>query len=880
MSFQDYKFLSLHSEEIWKQELRYILERDIHEEGLGCCVDHTHVKIGDVHIGKFYEAQFLFGNAYWISIFCHALKIEFMKCGYERGKKILFIGYETYIEPVILQLQELLQNDNYMIDVCIYEEPKYVLKNTLSAVRLRSGKDIHVCEYDDVVLICGISSTLSTFRQMKRHAENNGKQEEKEQKPEQERNYRCFSIIQVLPDDFKEDVMTDFSFIDKGNLHHNPETQELTRTFSNSSGLCVKTKYLIAVFCEWEMAQTCKWCYNDTLERPIIATNETSVIPVQMIGIRSGASTNATDSKINFFQRDSSGEFIYKDFLYYSHIERSSHHFQYYIRTNSLFKFILNHPTENEKLTTFCSEIQNKLGLSATIDENQKAINVLVVPTHYSNEHFLNVISRRVFNNRAEIISFDPQKEFRSNFETKFSNYSYIWEALKNDTQAIINFHYIDDEIITGNTFYKAKSYVSSLVSKTLNRSVQNNIQIFKSIITLINRNSISTRRNYVHEVDNIFALIDISVPSLRNHGDSCYLCSMQRDAQIIKRKSAFIKMEQYWQGKENDRNVITLDKAKRTEDIDIRVRHFRRFYCENLMWKSLKSNWSSADIIYKEILEIFGSELNKKTIAEQYEYLISFIKVTSKPYLYYRENIKKAIHSVMLYLIHIMNFNPHINPRSMVAILKAITYGDHKKAYADIEHQLEDTKNRTCEGLIKEKYYLYVMLLSRLSTINSNYLIKADNIAKAFLLYDTLFPDTSNKNNPVHISEYVGPFIKRITNGISGEHKAKKLDEEIERATIEPQYMHFFRTIYLENLEAIDRVASFQEKKEDNNLSTKEKYEKILNSFDCENSTALVVRFDNDNDYFVIANSIHCSQNIFDRRFLSTIAAPRFLFV
>ena len=79
----------MNSEELWKKELRIILERDIHEKGLGCCVNDTHIKVGDVHLGKFYEAQFLFGNAYWISIFSNALKMEIACKGYKKNEKIL-----------------------------------------------------------------------------------------------------------------------------------------------------------------------------------------------------------------------------------------------------------------------------------------------------------------------------------------------------------------------------------------------------------------------------------------------------------------------------------------------------------------------------------------------------------------------------------------------------------------------------------------------------------------------------------------------------------------------------------------------------------------------------------------------------------------------
>ena len=211
MMIQKYKFIQSDGEELWKKELKQILSRDIHGKSLGCCVNNTHMKIGDIHLGTFFEAQFLFGNAYWISIFSNALKQTIINdsnnCFMDRkSQPILLIGYETYSEPVILRAKELLQ-DNYLIDYCIYEEPKYTLHNQKSDVRIRLCSERKISQYQSFIIVSGISSTLSTYYQIVSQLRAEIKKETKKCIKHEDIIKKCrfYSIIQVLPDCFEKE---------------------------------------------------------------------------------------------------------------------------------------------------------------------------------------------------------------------------------------------------------------------------------------------------------------------------------------------------------------------------------------------------------------------------------------------------------------------------------------------------------------------------------------------------------------------------------------------------------------------------------------------------------------------------------------------------
>ena len=852
---QKYKFIKTGNEKIWEKELNYILQRDIHSESLGCCVKDTHMKIGDIHLGTFFEAQFLFSNAYWISIFSNALKETIINENIDKSKSILVIGYETYIEPVVLQTKDLLKESQYNVDYCIYEEPKYILHNKKSGVRIRICSDKHINEYDLLIFVCGISSTLSTFSQMinKVNSEMDGSNSLVDN------NCYCYSIIQVLPEELL--YKNEGSYCIDGQ----EDTLDLNKDTIERKKLLIKSKYLTKVHCEWQNAKTCKWCFDSTVERPLVSTNETSVIPVQMIGRPKRKTVDSIlTAKIDFFKRDENQRFIYTDYLYYNHIERSTHHYQYYIRTNSLIKKITE-TEDNIILEEFCKNVKDAL----IKNNKEKRIDVIVIPTHYSNGRFGNIVSKNIFGSRCEIINVNPKKEFRSNFETKYSNYAYIFDAV-NDEKTNVYFHYVDDQLITGSSYYRAKSFITSLLqySETAYAQYKNGrIKLFESVIIMLNRNSGSSKWSYAEQ--KFFSLIDISVPFMRNYGDSCYLCAKTTEAEEIKKKTAYVSMEEYWEEKQiyhRVKNLETVKKLKKELPEKIVERKFRSFYCENLLWSKLKNNWLGSSDIYNTILDIIANDIKNYNFTMQYEYIISFIKILSRPFLYYRENIKKAILPIMLYMIHILNYECDIKPRSMLLILKEIgkiEIKTHNDAYVFIDNCIINSNMKTMK-YNEEKYYLYIILLANLCYINSAYLIKSENIIKALDFYNKIVKrgvivkseqelenDESNSKCIIDISTHISRYIKNLTNGTAGNYRAIRLDRELNNKCLLENAPELVKKLYLENVEAeeMETLPKFDSTESE---SLKQKYRDVLNKIIGDYSSYLIVLLSNDRYYYL----------------------------
>lgn len=193
-----------------------------------------------------------------------------------------------------------------------------------------------------------------------------------------------------------------------------------------------------------------------------------------------------------------------------------------------------------------------------------------------------------------------------------------------------------------------------------------------------------------------------------------------------------------------------------------------------------------------------------------------------------------------------------------MLRILKEVPYGTHKDVYKKITESLEKL-NKQCinDKYYEEKYYLYVMVLSRLCAINSNYLLKYKNIENALIFYDEISKKfNSNKNvNIKPISIYVRSLIKLVTNGISGEFKARKLDLELKHSEINSQYLNIIQNIYLENLEADNNKSEDKVNLFSDNSSTRKKYTEVLKQLVQDRSAYFIVSLNTSSECFFLAD-------------------------
>lgn len=781
-------------EKVWIKKLKLILNRDIHGKPLGCKISNTHINVSNIHLGSFYEAQILFSHNYWVNRFSEWLAEKIEKKNFPQDEKIVLIGYETYFEPVLYALRKTLSVQYASVDYLIYEEEKFIQSNRLSDKRIRYvddwKKNIEINK-TNFVFICGIASTLTTFGKMKSSLRGYlSKIDDAYKRIEDCSDY--FSIVQVLPE--SEDNR--FNFEDNAVLTwREDETNKANRETDKET---IKTEFLVGVHCEWQQPKNCKWCFpidsqNKSVplqERPIIAVSDTSLIPLQMLDSTEPSGLyHMSPQKIDFFKRDAHGNFVFKDFLYYNHTVRDEHHFQYYIRTGHLFMEILkNHEAQFREI---CDQIKQKT--MGDVSPKVKQVNVIVSPRHFSDGMFAQAINEYVFNNKAHMISLDVKKEFRQNFKTKYSNFSYFLEQVDSlyseDQHVNLNFYFVDDQIISGGTFYRIKSFISSLMKN----KVKPNLNIFAGVIVLVNRLSESSKYNFVDEPsDKFFSIIDIAISSVRNYGDACPGCKFCDDALTYQKRSALDKAAYYWASKQfhyGKRNLTEArdQKLKLSNNFGEKIldRHFRRFYCENLLWQGCETQDDQEKISLREccnekdysdyFLRIIVRTLSdfNVTTNDRFEYLLSFIKAISRPFIYYKENAKKA------------------------SLRFLLTLAEQLKGMQDRDSlQLSYKKKKISVKLnIVEKYTLITVLINSLAAIDSTYLLNVERIIE---WYNKVVTWNSNlcefgeenrqyikwtlKGTSYTVERFYSVVLnayKRVICGISGDAKCKKFHDD-----------------------------------------------------------------------------------------------------
>ena len=674
MEMRDAK-LCLSSHRKWYYNtLVTVLNNDIHGRDLGCRMENVHIRTEKVHLHTFYEGQLLFSNTYWYHIFADYLCEMILKYDHpDEQTKVLLYGYETYSEQMLFATVNKLKEKQIPAWYALYENPKYITVSATSEKRIRYlNSFIQKCEADKVciVYIFGIGTTLATM-DIRMNAQ---LQEEfiKQGKGQEFFNAKKKGYV-IIQTQRTGETSTSIPEVICDNERHIVKSTQKHLNFL----LDKQCRYLVSVSAQWATAQNCRYCFPKEYlkELPLIQTNETSTIPLLLI-----KPSNFPSSRIEYLQERTYSDSFLKDtknaeYLYYSHLDRSGNHYQFYVRTASLLNDLLE--SNNSELSQWFRDIKS----IEFPDENPKVnkISVLVSPLHFSNEAFTAAVNQYIFDGKGYIINFDVKKEFRDSFIAKFRNYRSALEMMitsKAGTKLELNFYFVDDNIITGATLNRAKSLLSSMIGEFSEKTNGNiSVNLFKGIIVLIDRNSKKTVRNFFDKaieyhgnetadgeqqiVLPFYRFISLNTPSIRSYGDSCPLCSKVEKLKRLEIESSLTFVEQHWHKKAEYHSLKKLSDAKKdkekvnahhSQDVRYRSRGFRRLQCSEWIWAMLKREKFDSGNAKEQLEQAISEWLERKGNSEQkIEYLISFLKVISREHIVYQEGINTAALQILL---------------------------------------------------------------------------------------------------------------------------------------------------------------------------------------------------------------------------------------
>lgn len=705
------------------RNLASVLCSDVHEENLGCRMKNVHVSAGGIHLNRFYEGQLLFGNAYWYQVFSHYICEQVLSDEKIQGTDILLYGYETYSEQMLFAAkQKLEKRQDHAVGYVLFENPKYIATAEKSEKRVRYIDDFckNCGKKLSIIYIFGIGTTLRTMSEqldseLKAAFQNAGKSEVYENAYK-----KGLVVVQVAPKKNRADRQVMLN-----------RRSHIVRSSQGYLDFLPKQAchYLIEVKAKWRAAEDCPYCFqapNYLDELPLIQTNETSTVPMILI-----KPVHRSDVKICYRQEETfARSFLENDenekYLYYSHLNRSGNHYQFYIRTAALFRDFLQ--DEHSGLLAWFKSIRELEELDAPAGAASNCVNIIVSPLHFSNESFVAAVNQYVFGGAAYIINFDVKKEFRDSFIAKFQNYYSALRLMENhrddpsrssgeDYHLKLNFYFVDDIILTGSTFNRAKSLTSSMLGEYFRNHKKNrdvSVNLFKGIILLVNRNSKETLSSFfdvrglsqnLGKGDNaplelpVYRFIELNTPAIRSYGDSCPLCNKMERIRKLEEEAALTFAAHHWQDKAEYHKLKKLSEAKNDKrrqndvhegDTNYKNRGFRRLQCSETIWGLVKRN-----ILNREnVMEVLEQEINqflsrRENKAEKTEYLISFLKVISREHLVYQELVQIAALKILLSILSIFLNDKMVERKGLYQTVYDLIYQADNPQYPYMLYQL-----------------------------------------------------------------------------------------------------------------------------------------------------------------------------------------------
>lgn len=699
-----------------------VIERDIQERAYGCKISDTHMRLGStVHVNLFYEAELLFGNKLFVSRFAYLIVKDLSEK--LRGiTKLTLYGYATYSELLVFEVMNIIKRAFSIkdIDYAILEREmenrgdSHVDRIRYSHYEASETKRKEYFKDRALVCIVPIASTLKTNEKLI--------------------NLFCNHNGESCAQNMIEHYALILVGSDKKNAYWKLKKDNRIDS-RREEWRGIKPKYFVKVPAAYEDAMECKMCFPDNvlLEKPLIEVNAASTIPNQSFGLYGDVKHEIVIPEWKEIEKEQSKLACLKDSMVYSHVRRGENHFLYYFQTEKLSV------QYSKEIEDWLEEIGDKIRISD--DE----YHVIFCPSHFSNAGYLELINRIVFHNAAIIIRDDVDKEYRSNIMAKYSNIHLLFKQLENNlTYAkTIKFYYVDDSIITGRTFWRSKSLVEAVAGLYVENYEKNKVHVFEKIFVLIDRNSSYSKMQYIRCWDSTnkaadavkedyFAFRLVKISSLRNHGDSCVLCKLKKEAEILYTTSSTLKMSQHWKKEKEKFRVKSLKRyllENKNLSNEKKERSYRRLVCTHTIHAYINegTHGNYQEKAAEGIVKLLLTDYENRT-EEGFEYFLSYLKVISRPFIIFNKSMKQAVFDILLLLTE-----HQMSSRGMQEILKSM---GEEKAYlqkGNIKRNILQLEEKILRNITdpEDKKDFILVLLKQLTELKSNYIIRLENMNK-----------------------------------------------------------------------------------------------------------------------------------------------------
>lgn len=778
-----------------------ILKSNIQKSEFGCQLEHTHMRLGStIHIDKFYEAEILFGNKLFVSRFA-LLLVKDMKEDIKNIEKLTLYGYGTYSETVLVQMIEMIRylypkkkDVDYIILEREEERRGFLHKDRIRYNQYFSSKEERVEYFKDrkVAIVVLINSTLKThMRLINLFKEENGVDIED-----------CRWLIK------------NYAVLLVGNVDTNSYWKlDRNEVVLFNDKILPIPKFFIQVDAEYKEPSECVQCFpnNPVAEVPLIEVNAASTIPNQAFGIVEDKPRENLKLTYEVIESEEKKLECLKNEFIYGHVHRNENHFLYYFKTENICV------KQKDEIKLSLKQWKDKQKV-----ENLQQYNIIVAPMHFSNAGFVELVNNVVFDGNAILLRIDFDKEYRCNAYTKYSYLrNYIEQLSAMNFEGTVHVHFVDDAIISGRTFHRAKSLIKSILNLN-DKDVQPiKVEVFDKVFVLVDRNSYDSRNQYVDDSNSdFFAFATVYISSLRNYADSCVYCNLKKEADLLFDTASTKSIAEYWKHCGEKFQLYSLEEyCEKYKRLDYK-KQFRRLFCTHMAQYALKESYHGNDnvqAIYL-ILKLLNTDYESRK-KDKYEYFLSYLKCISRPFLVFKKVVKEAIFDIMLVLLDAIIYKKKIR-----AIVKGVE--SYKPYLADRSIIMQF--NRLNKNIIespelsdKNKRDIVNVLMKQLTELKSNYIIRPAKM-------DAIFAFMKKEEKKKFEKDYM-QLIDRLVGASSDTNKSVWLDNRMINGTFSDVSVDFRVGVILENTRAFrDGIEKLYTRIYEGNMASR-KYKEVV---------------------------------------------------
>lgn len=687
---------------VFDRQIRQMADRPMDRLPAGYKLENIHMRLGSkIHIHAFYEMAFLF---YRTSI-SNRIAFEILKSLREHMSfskynvidiledDLIFYGYASYSKALLTSILEILKayrirklkqraaNTNN-------KEEKDIMKDAIRRVpehlafisyqhNLQSDFQVEDTElyfnfYNatlgerldkdkvrfnrkvKIIQIVPISSTLTTFDKMKTRIQ---AAVEDNSKIDTVARYTVFWVTDELADSEnvprKETEAKYWKQVDTA-------CRQIYLKVKNNQESATPIIYFIRSLTVWEDPLQCELCYPENViaEVPLVETDQTSTVPAQQLrGLRISSHSSIENRKENDQRL-----IQMKTCVTYGHIRREKNHFQFYIETQNYFNRV------NKDVQRWLENLRNR-DITRNVCDSA-VLNIIFSPEHATNVGFAQYVNNYYFDGNAEIVCVNEGKEYRSNFKCEHMALSNtIEELLANsplEEEPPIHFYFVDDTIITGETFHKAVSLLRSLIPTKY--QYQFSLNLIRKCFLLVDRLSKESKRSYVKDVEKDFlSFVHIDVSNMRVQGDSCVGCKLEINAKKLLKRSATRNIANYWADKAHRYTVQGYSKYASVHNIANRDKAFHKLILSHITQNVFfnDNEYFNLGNIYDSILTVLAEILGEEPVlgvSFQYDLLMQelrqdgelellkdFLKLISRPFFSFDFKVKLQVLTLLL---------------------------------------------------------------------------------------------------------------------------------------------------------------------------------------------------------------------------------------